>query len=176
MSKMQRFIIFLEDMISGLFLVTGLGLVFYGVIMRYFVNKPVFWIDEVATYFVIWGALLGLGVALREGRHITVVVLFDALPLKVRRILSILVNTMGLVFCVFFAYAGILLEKTYLMLGQASLNSQTPLWIPYLIIPLSGALFGLRFLGQLYFLFKDKGREWIIQEERRRSNVDGIAL
>lgn len=176
MSSIQRLIVFLEDMISGFFLVTGLGLVFFGVIMRYVVQKPVFWVDEIATYFVIWGALLGLGVALREDRHIRVVVLYDSLPLKVRWILSVFVSMLGLTFCVFFTIGGILLEKTYLMLGQASLNSQTPLWIPYFIVPVSGVLFGLRFAGQLYILLKDGGREWKLSEERRRSDVGSAAI
>jgi len=175
-SNIKRIIIFLEDMVSGSFLVTGLGLVFYGVIMRYFLEKPVFWADEIATYFVIWGTFLGLSVALREKRHIQVVLLYDRLPLKVRWVLSLFVSVLGTIFCIFFTYAGILLEQNYLMLGQTSLNSQTPLWIPYLIVPISVILFGLRFIAQLYELLRGMGKDWMISEARRQSDVGSTSI
>lgn len=176
MSSMQRLIVFLEDMIAGFFLIGGLGLVFWGVVMRYVAGRPIFWIDEIATYLVIWGAFLGYSVALREGRHIQVVILYDIFSLKARRILSIFVSSLGLLFCGFFVYGGILLEKTYLILGQESLNSQTPLWIPCLIIPIAGVLFGLRFLDQLISLIKDGGEKWKVLEERRRSHAHSATL
>lgn len=165
----------IEDWVSGIFLVTGLGLMFYGVIMRY-VSSPVFWIDEIATYLVIWGALLGLGVALREGRHIQVVALYDKFSPNVRWGISIFNSILSIVFCIFFTYGGFLLDRKYLMLGQESLNAQIPLWIPSLIIPISGVLFGLRFIGRLVGMLKDGGRSWKAEEERRKNDVDYFTL
>lgn len=146
----------MEDWLSGVLLVGGLALLFIGVIARYIVEKPIFWADEVAGYLVVWGALLGTGVALREGKHIRVHMLYDVLNPTVKKMVGLFVNLLGIGFCVFVVYGGVILEQKYLTTGQMSLNAQIPLWLPYLVAPLSGVVFGRNFLFELYDLFKNK--------------------
>ncbi|MDN5346900.1 MAG: C4-dicarboxylate transporter, DctQ subunit [Clostridia bacterium] len=145
-----------EDYLTGVLLITGLGIVLAGVFMRYVLNAPLFWADEIGNYFVIWGALLGTSVALREDKHIRVKILYNLLPLKAQRWVSIFSEAVGLGFCVFFTIGGFILVGKYLQIGQVSLNSQTPLWIPYLIAPITGMLFGLRFADNLLRLLFSK--------------------
>ncbi len=159
MSSIRRVLDFLEETIAGVFLIGGLMLLFFGVVMRYIFQAPIFWLDEIAIYMVVWGAFLGFSVALRAKRHIQVVAVYDILPLKDRRLLDIFVSGVGIAFCIFFTYGGVFLVKTYLTTGQSSLNSQKPLWIVSLVIPVAGILFGLRFVEQLVGLFKNKGEE-----------------
>jgi TRAP-type C4-dicarboxylate transport system permease small subunit len=60
-------------------------LVFTNVVMRYVFNQSIFWVEEFTQIQMIWVAYLGAGLALREGRHVAVDMLQDALPAPVRR-------------------------------------------------------------------------------------------
>ncbi|MDL2280526.1 TRAP transporter small permease [Selenomonadales bacterium OttesenSCG-928-I06] len=166
-----RIVNWIEDIVASAFLLTGLGLVFVSVICRYVLNDPIFWADEVAAYLIIWSAMLGFSIAFKENRHIRVVLFYNVMPYKVKRIFSTLVALCGLIFCILFTIAGIQLEEIYMMLGQESLNAQIPLWIPYIVVPISGVTFGLRFLFELLFIFKNGGKDWAEREERRKGEL-----
>ncbi|MEZ5604230.1 MAG: TRAP transporter small permease [Burkholderiaceae bacterium] len=62
-------------------------LVFANVVSRYLFNHSLVWVEELTQYQMIWIAWLGAGLALREGRHVAVDLLEDALPERARRIL-----------------------------------------------------------------------------------------
>lgn len=148
-------------------LFTGLTLIFINVILRYFFGKPKSIFDEFSVYFVVWGTLIGLAVALRNNHHIKVDMLYDFLPVKIKRIVSLFANSLGLAFTVFYTYFGFELVRNYVESGQRSTDSQFPLWIVYLIMPLSGILFGARFVEKLYLLLKDGGKGFFEAEAGR---------
>jgi len=158
-----------EDIFSGTFFLTGVTLIFYGVIMRYFFKSPVFWVDEISTYVLVWGAILGWSIAQRDGRHIRVTLLYDKFPLKVQRYVSIFSRTLSFLFCLFLAYLGLLLEMKYLASHQLSINTQLPLWIAYFFVPIAALMLGLRYIVELRSLLKDKGSEWI---EKRLKEIE----
>lgn len=139
----------LEDIAAGSFLSVGIALIFYGVLMRYAFNEPKAWVEEVANYTIVWGALLGVPVALRNNHHIQVDILYDKLPRGGQRLLDILANLMGILFCVFFTYYGYILVAKRYTSGMVSMDVGIPMWIVYLILPISGIMFLFRFLEKL---------------------------
>lgn len=145
-------------------LFTGLTLIFINVILRYFFGKPKSVLDEFSVYFVVWGTLIGIAVALRNNHHIKVDILYNALNIRVKRCVSIFANSLGLAFALFYTYFGFELVRNYVESGQRSTDSQFPLWIVNLIMPISGLLFSARFVDKLYLLLKDGGREWFRTE------------
>lgn len=149
-----------EDYLAGGLLFFGLTLIMVNVVLRYLFNASRSVIDEFSAYFVVWGTLIGIAVALRDNYHIKVDLLFRHIPLLLRRWVSVLAHLIGLTFGIFYTYYGILLVRNYIISGQASDNSRFPLWIVYLIIPISGVLFNLRWLDKIYFHFKKGGAEW----------------
>ena len=157
-----------EDIFSGTFFLSGVTLIFYGVIMRYIFKAPVFWVDEVSTYVLVWGAILGWSIAQRDGRHIRVTILYERFPVRVQRWVSIFSRSLSLLFCLFLAYLGFLLELKYLESHQLSINTQLPLWIAYFFVPVAALMLGLRFYVELRFLLKDGGAEWI---KNRREGI-----
>ena len=150
-----------EDAISGLFFLSGVTLIFYGVIMRYVFKSPVFWVDEISTYVLVWGTILGWSIAQRDGRHIRVTILYDKFPVVIQRWVSIFSRMVSFLFCIFLAYLGYLLELKYLESHQLSINTQFPLWIVYFFVPVAALMLGFRYLLELYYLIKENGREWI---------------
>jgi TRAP-type C4-dicarboxylate transport system permease small subunit len=48
--------------------------------MRYFLDQPLIWGEEVSRYAMIWGTMLGLALAYRAGQHVAITLLVDSLP------------------------------------------------------------------------------------------------
>ena len=55
-------------------------IVFANVSMRYVANASIPWADEAARYLMIWMTFLGAGLVLREGGHVAITNLRDAMP------------------------------------------------------------------------------------------------
>ncbi|MFZ5633748.1 MAG: TRAP transporter small permease [Bacillota bacterium] len=166
MKKFRDFYAAFEDYFSGLLLFTGLTLIFINVILRYFFGKPQSILDEFSVYFVVWGTLTGIAVALRNNHHIKVDMLYNALNVRTRRHVSIFAYFMGFAFTIFYTYFGYELVMNYIASGQRSTDSRFPLWIVNLIMPLSGIMFGARYLEKIYSIFKNGGRDWLEAEAK----------
>lgn len=161
MNKINKLYTAFEDYFSGSLLFIGLSLVFINVVLRYFFNSPQSLLDEFSVYFVVWGTMAGLAVALRNEHHIKVDMLYNYLPIRVKWLVSIFANTLGLAFAAFFIFYGMELVQNYIVYGQRSTDSQFPLWIVNLIMPASGVMLGIRFIEKLYYLLKDRGKHWL---------------
>lgn len=164
LKKLKDYYEAFEDYFSGLMLFIGLTLIFINVLLRYFFGRPQSLLDEFSVYFIVWGILSGIAVALRNNHHIKVDMLYNALNIRIKRYVSMFANTVGLAFAVFYTYFGFQLVNNYIISGQRSSDSQFPLWIVNLVMPLSGLLFGIRFIDKLYALFKDGGKLWREEE------------
>ncbi|HHW43127.1 TRAP transporter small permease subunit [Desulfofundulus thermobenzoicus] len=177
MDRFKRAYRAFEDYFAGGLLFTGLTLVFVNVCLRYIWGRPQSVLDEFSVYFVVWGTLCGIAVALRDDHHIKVDMVFRLLPLGIRRSVSILAHCIGLSFALFYTYYGYQLVDKYIKIGQLSMNSQFPLWIVNLVMPISGVMFTVRFLDRLYFHFKNGGKDWLAaQLGKERSAADGDSV
>ncbi len=164
MEAFKKFYTAFEDYFSGGMLFLGLSLVMTNVVLRYVFGRPQSLLDEFSIYFVIWGTLCGIAVALRNNHHIKVEMFFQLLPLPIRRWVSVVAHLIGIAFAIFYTYYGYLLVANYLRSGQASADSQFPLWIVNLVLPVSGIMFIVRYLDKLLFHFKNGGRDWEIAQ------------
>ena len=59
-----------------------------------------------------------------------------------------------------YTFYGAQLVGRYYISGQVSTDSSFPLWIVYLIMPVSGLMFIFRLLTKLYLHFKNGGADW----------------
>ncbi|UYZ12799.1 TRAP transporter small permease [Brevibacillus sp. WF146] len=161
MSKWRERYAAFEDFLAGSLIVIGVALIFYGVVCRYVFNSPKAWVDEISTYFVVWGTLIGSAVALREGHHIQVDVLYDRLPASLQKVCNVFANALGVLFCFCFIFFGGKLLALYMETQQQSTDVGIFLWIVYLVIPLSGLMLGYRFLDNLLASLKKEVKiEW----------------
>lgn len=62
------------------------------VFTRYVFNRPIIWVEELATYSFIWGAFVGASLGLKYGRHIKIETFVDHLPTRAKAASRILVN------------------------------------------------------------------------------------
>ena len=100
MNPIDRLSIFLGEKISYVFLVSDI-ITAYEVVMRYAFNAPTTWVHDGATALSATGFLMAGCYVLQQRRHISISVIYDALPRGIRKILdlinsSIIVAFLGL--------------------------------------------------------------------------------
>ncbi|WP_017437653.1 TRAP transporter small permease [Saccharococcus caldoxylosilyticus] len=173
MKKNRKLYSLFEDMFAGLFLLSGLSLILFEVIMRYVFNSPTTWTTEVSTVMVAWGILIGLSVALRDKHHICVDILYVIFPHYIRRTIDYFANLVGIIFCMFYIWSGFTIILQTIETGQLSMETGIPLWIYYLVIPVSGVLFMIRFIDQFNEVRKSKNKkDEMIHLNPRKENAD----
>ena len=78
--------LFANRLVCGALLAASCALVFANVVLRYGFGQSLAWAEEVSRYLVVWLSFLASGLALREGAHIAVETLPDALPAGAARV------------------------------------------------------------------------------------------
>jgi len=139
----------IEDYLSGSLIVTGLSILFVGVLFRYFLKSPLSWADEVANYLIVWGILIGTAVALRNGHHIQVDVFYDRVSPKMKKIFDTFSSVLGVAFCSLLLIYSIQLILMYFQTQQTSLQIGIELWKVYLVLPITALMLGYRFIERL---------------------------
>lgn len=157
---LQKVWSYFEEIMAGIFFSAGIFLIFYGVVMRYIFNDPQAWVEEIARYSIIWGTFLGFGMALKHNHHIQVDILYDNLNKTMQFILNILATSLSILFCIIYIYYGYVLVENRFSSGMVSLDVGIPMWVIYLILPISGVLFLLRFIERLLNIVRRKDEEY----------------
>lgn len=143
----------LEDWVSGILIVSGLMVMFYGVVLRYGLSLPTTWQDEISRTLLVWGILIGIAATLRDNNHIRVNILYNIFPNNFKKVIDIFANLVILGFSLFMLFSGIELVSQKLETGQESLNGY-PLWIIYLILPIFASLLTVRTIEKFVYIFK----------------------
>lgn len=136
--------------VSAVALLSSFVLVAYSVGMRYFLGRPVPWVDEMVGYLLVGIVMFAAADALRRGEHIAVDLITDRLRGPARRGAQILslaaVGVAGAVLLV----AGLETVAFTKLLGIRSTGYlNVPMHLPQLLVPLGGGLLALAALGGL---------------------------
>ncbi|MEL4014206.1 TRAP transporter small permease [Dryocola clanedunensis] len=138
---------------SVLVMVALVVCVVWQVFSRYVLNQPSTLTDELARFLMIWVGLLGASYTVGAQRHLSIDFLAMLLPEQKKPLLSMVVNTLILLFAGLVIVSGglKLIDKT-LATGQLSAAMQIPMGYVYIVLPLSGAIM---MLYSLYFILSD---------------------
>ncbi len=139
--RLSRLVSDVSIAVAGLAMLTSLCLVVYGVVLRYGLNQPQTWLDEVVGYLLVATVMLGACDALRKREHIAI----DLLTARLGRRGRFLVAALGLVAvgltALLFIDEG---WETVAFSRMVDMRSTgylaAPLWIVQALIPLGGAL------------------------------------
>jgi len=122
----------------------GVLLAFINVVARFVFHEGIDWAFELTNYLFIWSAFFGAAYLFRIGGHIRVTLILDLLPDKLAKFDVVLVDLIVLAYLVAVGYYGYLFifdpELGVYASGEVSVDLGIPMWIPYLVVPLS-ALF-----------------------------------
>jgi len=144
--KLSRFGAILGECVLILLLL----LVFHEVVVRYIFNKPTLYSVEISEYLLIFLAFIAAGWVLQEDKHVRMQSLTNLLPLKMQHVLACITSGIVFVFCAILVWQG---TKSALMAYRGGYHSSsllnTPMWLPYLIIPLGSVILALQLIVQI---------------------------
>lgn len=127
--------------ISGLAMLVSLVLVIYGVVLRYALNRPQSWLDELVGYLLVATVMLGAADALRQREHIAIDIITGRLDHKKRFWVAVLALLCVAATAFLFIYEGwgaVAFSKMVDMRSTGHLDM--PIWTMQLLIPVGGAL------------------------------------
>jgi tripartite ATP-independent transporter DctM subunit len=134
------------------------AMVTYEIVSRYFFNEPTVWVTEISTYFVVGVAYLGAAYAHREGAHVRVEALMNALPRKGRKVVEQVAAWLALLFVLFATWQCTLLTFSQFLHGTRSYILFVPQWIPNIPIAIGLFVFAIALLHELWRLSELDGQ------------------
>jgi C4-dicarboxylate transporter DctQ subunit len=130
--------------LAAIALIVSLFLIVYSVVMRYFLNQPAAWVDELVGYLLVATVMLASADALLEGEHIEVDIVTERLPARGRWVTLLLGLVAVAVSAVLLTVEGVDMVLFSKMVGLMSNGYMAvPMWIPQLLVPIGATLMGL---------------------------------
>ena len=149
-NRLVRFLSRLGIALAALSLLLSFALIVYSVVMRYFLNSPQSWIDEIAGYLLVASVMLAGADALFHGEHIAVDIVSERLPARIRNIIDRLglaaVAAMGMLLV---ASGWDMVEFSWVSGMVSTGYMSVPLWLPQLLVPIGGALLVIAAIAML---------------------------
>jgi TRAP-type C4-dicarboxylate transport system permease small subunit len=112
--------------------------VFLEVVIRYVLNAPLSWTEEIARFALIWFAMLASAVAARRGVHFAFRWGMKPLPESVRWWVRQMVNVLVSIFLAFLLVQGI--GTLDVVSDQTAMATEIDMRIPYAAIPVGMGL------------------------------------
>ena len=127
------------------------------VVMRYFLNRPIFWVAEMAEYALLFITFTGTAWVLRHDMHVKIDILTGQLSEGKARALEIAVNMIGVLICAVLTYFGAVVAWDHFARGvyNPSLLSfpKGPLLA---VIPLGAFLLLVQFAVKMITLLRNR--------------------
>ncbi|WP_261816180.1 TRAP transporter small permease [Vibrio gallicus] len=121
----------------GVALLALVASVSWQVFSRYVLNNPSSWTDEFARYTMIWFGLAGACYLYGKNGHLSITLMIDAVPDKLKNALQVLIHAASVIFIYLAMIKGGLLLVGRTM-HQFSPALQIPMAYVYLVLPIAG--------------------------------------
>ncbi|MDD6158198.1 MAG: TRAP transporter small permease [bacterium] len=148
----------LDAIITGVTLSICVVLVNANVIMRYFLNSPIHWAEEVVTSLFVWTVFIGSAYAYRKHSHLGVDIVINMLPEKVKGIVKAIMSVVELLVLIMltvissqYVYHLIFSRSGKLKIAMTDLL-RVPKWWTGIAVPIG---FGLSVIYSVYFMVKN---------------------
>lgn len=127
--------------LAAISLLGSLALVVYSVVMRYFLNQPATWVDEMVGYLLVACVMLAAADALLEGEHLAVDLVTERLGTRGKRLTLLAGLAAVALSALLLVVEGFDMVAFSRMVGLKSNGYlATPMWIPQLLVPIGAAL------------------------------------
>ncbi len=150
--------------LSGLLLIFTTLSVCVEVVMRYFLNQPLTWVDEITEYILLYITFLGAAWVLKNDGHVIIDLVLMKLRVKGRMILGLISSTVCILSCSALVWYGAQVAWDHY---QRGVYNPTLLEFPkgpvIAIIPVGSFFLLIQFLRRFYGYLKTRGT---VQKER----------
>lgn len=116
------------------------------VVGRYVFQSSIFFSEELNRILIILITYAGISYAARQGRHIRMSAIYDALPGRVRKLLMIVITLVTAAFMFGLCWYSFQYILTQAGRGRVLPSLQIPVWIPLIIVPIGFFMTGAQYL------------------------------
>ncbi|MCU9998892.1 TRAP transporter small permease [[Pasteurella] aerogenes] len=143
----------IDEILASFFLALIVLLSGYGVIMRYFLNSPSAWVEEICVVFFIWFTFLASSALCKNNELIRIDFLLSKLPAKIANFIDGILQPIIMIFCLsFMIYLGFkLLPMSKMRFTPALQFSYVYI---YAIIPISALFMFYYEIRKIVYYFK----------------------
>lgn len=141
----------IDFVLSGVCLVVLIFLTVLGVVMRYFLNNPLTWLEEVQKGLMVWITFYAGSVAFRMQGHVAIEILVDAMPEKTQKLMECLISVAVVVILLFLAYNGISLTLLHHRVEKATNILRIPYWLIDSAVPIGCLMMCVNFIASRFF-------------------------
>ncbi len=143
-------------LISGISVLVITLLISFDVLMRYFLDQPQLFVDELTSFLLVAVIFLGTGPTFQKGGHIQVDLLTSRLSSRTQDRMRILTLLIGIILLAVITYETWISTAVAFRLGRVSAVMLYPLWIAMAFVPLGLILMGLFMVVKLANLVRGK--------------------
>lgn len=136
---------------------------FAQVVNRNIFKLPISWFDEASTYCMIYMALIGTEIGLRDGTQIAVTAVVDKFHGVSKKIINIISKAIVLIFSSTVLITAMKMVNTQIQTGQTSAALHLPMAVPYAALVISFAMIvivqGSLMIGMMINVIKGTNEE-----------------
>ena len=132
-------IVNISKAIAAFGIAAGVALAFVNVVARYAFESSLSWAGELTIYLFLWSTFFGATYCFKKDAHIAVDVFLIKAPPKMQKFLTLITLIISAIYVGAIAYFGYQYVLLYIDLGEMSVDLDIPLWIPYVVVPISFA-------------------------------------
>lgn len=123
-------------LISGIAVLVITLLISFDVLMRYFLDQPQLFVDELTSFLLVAVIFFGTGPTFQKGGHIQVDLLTSRLSSRTQDRMRIITLAIGIILLVVITYETWISTAVAFRLGRVSAVMLYPLWIAMAFVPL----------------------------------------
>jgi C4-dicarboxylate transporter DctQ subunit len=127
----------INQSIAAIGISAGVALAFGNVVVRYVFDGSLTWAAELTTYLFLWSTFFGAAYCFKEDAHISIDILLQKVKPKTAKFLMILSYIITFVFLSAVSYYGYEYLQLVIELEETSVDLEMPMWIIYLVVPVS---------------------------------------
>jgi TRAP-type C4-dicarboxylate transport system permease small subunit len=152
----------LDRLSEWIFLATGLAvlatalMITYDVLMRYFLNRPQLFVDELTSFLLVGIIFLGAAPTFHRGGHIRIDLITRRLSRKMQKKLRIVTLSAGIVILAVVSYETAVSAVMAFRYERMSAVMLYPVWIGMMLIPVGLSLMGLFMLAKMINIIESK--------------------
>ena len=186
MKYLLSLIVNISKAIAAFGIAAGVALAFVNVVARYAFESSLSWAGELTIYLFLWSTFFGAAYCFKKDAHIAVDLFLLKAPPKVQKILILITLIISVIYVGAIAYFGYQYVLLYIDLGEMSVDLDIPLWIPYVVIPISFAFSAiiifykivevlktpaenLKLKGEAEMVLEDFGTEELLKEVHKKT-------
>ena len=154
--KKSNIIVNMDLFLAAVALAILVTVTFGGVIMRYFVGKPIIWAEEVQLWCFLWMTFLGAGAAFRHGSHVAVEMVVSLFPQKLQKFIEKMDYAICMVVLGYLGFLGCDIIKLMMKIGKSTSILHVPFYFINGIIPVCCVLMMVSLTYATFFMKKDE--------------------